>query len=115
MTERRASPRIWRRRKVGLILSDGSIEYMWTSDISRGGLQVHTHHVVDMGRQFGIVMAVYDSRCSQFIAVRGQVQVVHKIYDSRSLSFRIGLQLLSFEADGRDIYLHYVRELERNF
>ena len=111
--ERREYPRIRRRRKIGLILSDGSVEYLWTLDLSRGGMQVHTEHMVDVGASFGLVIGIYDEPSEGYITLRGKVQVMHKVYDGSFNAFRLGLQILSFEGDGMDIYLRHIRELEQ--
>jgi hypothetical protein len=112
MDERREYPRIRMRRKLGLQLSDGSLEYLWTADLSLGGMQVHTEHQVDMGRKFPFFMGVYDAKIEGYVAVRGRVEVVHKVYDGQHRAFRLGLQILSFDGQSADLYQRHLRELE---
>jgi hypothetical protein len=113
MPERREYPRIRRKRKVGFLLSDGSIEYLWTMDISRGGMQVHTEHLVDVGDQFNVVLGVYDYAEENYVTVRARTEIVHKVYDGSVGGFRIGCMFLSFEGEGEDVYARHLKELER--
>ena len=112
MDDRREYPRIRIRRKLGLLLSDGSLEYLWTADLSLGGMQVHTEHQVDMGLQFPFFMGVYDAPKDSYVTVRGRVEVVHKVYDGQHKAFRLGLQILSFDGQSADLYQRHLRELE---
>ncbi len=110
--EHRGHPRIRRRRKIGLVLANGDVEYMWTMDLSQGGLQLHTEHVIDMGREFPVVIGLYDSRAEEYVTVRARMRVVHKVYDGEYGAFRIGMEFLSFERDGEEVYAHHLSELE---
>ena len=113
MQERREFPRIRNKRKVGLVLADGSIEYLWTVDVSRGGLQLHTEHIVDQGAQFPVVMSIFHKPTEEFVPVRARIEIVHKVYDGEFSEFRLGAMFVSFEGEGRAIYEQWVRELER--
>lgn len=113
MPERREYPRIRRRRKVGFLLSDGSIEYLWTMDISRGGMQLHTEHLVDVGDRFNVVLGVYDYEAENYVTVRARLEIVHKVYDGSAGGFRIGCMFLSFEGEGEEAYVRHLKQLER--
>lgn len=115
MTEqdRRRFQRIRRRRKLGLVMSDGSVEYLWTVDISLGGMQVHTEHMVDVGSQFPMVMGVYDTAQEAYVTVRGRVVVANKVYDGSHRSFRVGLEIMSFEGDGEEVFSRHLRDIEQ--
>lgn len=112
MEERRIHPRIRRRQKVALFLSDGSVEYLWSYNLSRGGMQVHTPHLVDVGTRFRIATAIFDQDVEVYATAYIQVEVVHKIYDGEFQSFRLGMRFISFEGDSRDLYLSFIRKLE---
>lgn len=113
MLERREYPRIRRKRKVGFLLSDGSVEYLWTVDISRGGMQLHTEHMVDVGSRFNIVFGVYDYQRDSYVEVRAHAEIVHKVYDGSAGGFRIGTKFLSFAGDGEENYIRHLKELEK--
>lgn len=113
MPERREYPRIRRKRKVGFLLSDGSVEYLWTMDISRGGMQLHTEHMVDVGDEFSIRFGVYDYTAEEYLTVGARIQIVHKVYDGSVGGFRVGVQFVSFNGDGEDIYARHLKELEK--
>ncbi len=112
MDERRKHLRIRRRQKIGLFLSDGSIEYMWTADISRAGLQVHTPHLVDVGSRFRIATAIFDETRDAYVTIYARVEVVHKVYDGEFQAYRIGMRFLSFEGKGEELYLGLIKQLE---
>lgn len=112
MLDRRAHPRHRTRRKVGFVLSDGSIENLWTVDVSVGGMQVHTRHMVDEGSQFPVVMSVFQKSTEQFVLVRARVEIVHKVYDGEYASFRLGAMFVSFEGNGKALYEQWIHELE---
>jgi hypothetical protein len=112
MMDRRLYPRFRNRRKVGFVLSDGSIEYLWTVDVSRQGMQLHTRHTVDEGTQFPVVMSIFHLQREEFVPVRARVEIVHKVYDSEYGCFRIGASFISFEGGGQSIYEQWVHELE---
>lgn len=112
MSERREYPRIHRKRKVGFLLSDGSIEYLWTVNISRGGMQLHTEHLVDLGDQFNIRFGVFDSKTEEYALIAARIEVVHKVYDGSLGEFRIGVRFVSFDGDGEDIYTRHLKDLE---
>lgn len=81
-------------------------------DISRGGMQLHTEHLVDLGDTFNIRFGVYDSRPEQYVTVGARIEVVHKVYDGSVGGFRVGVRFVSFEGDGEDIYIRHLKELE---
>jgi c-di-GMP-binding flagellar brake protein YcgR len=112
MQDRREYPRIRRKRKVGFLLSDGSIEYLWTMDISRGGMQLHTEHMVDLGDEFKVRFGVYDYAKEQYVTVTARIEIVHKVYDGTAGGFRIGVRFLSFDGDGEDVYNRHLKDLE---
>lgn len=112
MPERREYPRIRRKRKVAFLLSDGSVEYLWTTDISRGGMQLLTEHLVDLGDQFSIRLGVYDYTAEQYVTVSARIEVVHKVYDGSAGGFRVGVRFMSFDGDGEEIYARHLKELE---
>ena len=85
MMDRRLYPRFRNRRKVGFVLSDGSIEYLWTVDVSRKGMQLHTLHRVDEGTQFPVVMSVFRSDKEEFVPVRARIEIVRWPVDLRTV------------------------------
>ena len=113
MEDRREHPRLRNKRKVGFVLADGSIEYLWTVDVSLGGMQVHTRHMVDEGSQFPVVMSIFHKPTEEFVPVRGRIEIVHKVYDGEYGSFRLGAMFVSFEGEGKSVYEQWIRELER--
>jgi len=113
MSERREYPRIRRRRKVGFLLSDGSIEYLWTMDISRGGMQLHTEHLVDLGDRFKVALGVYDYDRESYRTVHAQIEIVHKVYDGSAGGFRIGCMFLAFDGGDEEVYVRHLKQLER--
>lgn len=113
MIERRDYPRIRRKRKVGFLLSDGTMEYLWTLDISRCGMRLHTQHLVDVGAQFSVMFGVYDYDLEDYTRVQALLEIVHKVYDSANGGFRLGGRFVQFEGDGEDVYHRHVRELEK--
>jgi len=113
MSERREYPRIRRKRKIGFLLSDGTIEYLWTMDISRGGMQLQTEHLVDLGDQFNVRFGVYDYRDEAYATIKARIEVVHKVYDGSAGGIRVGVQFLSFDGEGEDIYVRHLKELEK--
>ena len=113
MQDRREFPRLRNKRKVGFVLADGTIEYLWTVDVSRGGMQLHTEHVVDQGDQFPVVMNIFHKEREEFIPVRARIEIVHKVYDGEFSAFRLGAMFVSFEGEGKGIYEQWIHDLER--
>jgi c-di-GMP-binding flagellar brake protein YcgR len=81
-------------------------------DISRGGMQLHTEHLVDLGATFNTRFGVYDNRLEQYVTVGAKIEVVHKVYDGTAGGFRIGVRFVSFDGEGEDAYIRHLKELE---
>jgi len=104
MQERRASPRIKIRHKVGVMLSDESVHYVWTYDISLGGLQLLSEYNADTGDMLRIFLNILDVETDEYVRVFARVRVAHTVYDGSEHCFRIGAEFIDFEGDGRSIY-----------
>jgi c-di-GMP-binding flagellar brake protein YcgR len=113
MQDRRTFLRIRNTLEVGFAFSDGSIEYLRTVDVSRGGIQLHAEHSVEEGEQFTVVMSIFRQPGDEFLPVRARIQIVHKEYDGEFRVFHLGAMFVSFEGEGQAIYEQWVRELER--
>lgn len=110
MHDRRASPRLRMRHKVGVILSGGEVIYLWTYDLSQGGLQLLSEYGADVGDHLRIFMSFPAAEGDQFVQVRARVRIVHVIYDSGASAFRVGVQFEAFDADGQADYERFLND-----
>jgi len=108
MQERRASPRIKIRQKVGVMLSSGDVHYVWTYDISLGGMQLLSEYSADTGDVLRIFFSVLDTATDEYVRVMARVRVVRSVYDGSERCFRIGVEFVDFEGHGRDLYHGYL-------
>lgn len=108
--ERRLHPRIRQRRKVGIVLSNGKVVYVWTYDLSKGGLQILSDYTADVGDQFDIFFWVHDGHNNHSAKVEACVRIVHVIYSGEAGCYRIGMQFVRFTGNGRGIYERFVDE-----
>lgn len=69
MQERRASPRVKIRTKVGVMLSSGGVYYVWTYDISLGGMQLLSEYSADNGDVLRIYFSVLDTTTDEYVRV----------------------------------------------
>lgn len=104
MQERRASPRIKIRHKVGVLLSNESVHYVWTYDISLGGMQLLSEYNADNGDMLRIFLNILDVETDEYVRIFARVRVAHTVYDGSERCFRIGTEFVDFEGDGRSIY-----------
>lgn len=111
LKERRRYKRVRRRQKLAVYLSDGNIEYLWTVDMSRGGLQAHTNHLVELGDRLRVSFAVFNPMDGRYVNVFAWVEVSHKIYDGEFHAFRIGLRFLEFRKN-EDLFFQFIQEQE---
>lgn len=111
MQERRASPRVKIRLKVGVLLSSGETHYVWTYDISLGGMQLLSEYNADMGDVLRVFFSVIDSGTDEYVRVYSRVRVVRAVYDGSERCFRIGVEFVDFEGDGRTFYNRYLDSL----
>lgn len=108
MQERRASPRIKSRQKVGVVLSSGDVHYVWTYDISLGGMQLLSDYSADSGDTLRVFFSVLDTETDQYVRIYARIQVVRSVYDGSERCFRIGIEFVEFEGNGRSIYNRYL-------
>lgn len=107
--ERRSHPRIRHRRKVGIILSSGETVYVWSYDISQGGIQVLASYEADVGDIFNIFMQIPDGE--GFTRVDVRARIAHVVYDGSQRCNRIGMQFVQFKGDGRAVYERHIKSL----
>jgi len=108
MQERRASPRIRLRHRVGIRLTSGEVVYVWTYDLSLGGMQLLSDMAADVGAMLPVVFSVLDPQIDDFAQVSARVRVLRSVYDGSAGCFRLGVEFTEFEADGRDAYYRFV-------
>lgn len=108
MQERRASPRVKIRLKVGVLLSSGDVHYVWTYDISLGGMQLLSDYNADMGDVLRIFFSVIDSETDEYVRVYAHAKVVRAVYDGSERCFRIGVEFVELEGNGRTVYNRYL-------
>jgi c-di-GMP-binding flagellar brake protein YcgR len=108
MQERRASPRIKIRHKVGVTLSSGEVLYVWTFDMSLGGMQLLSEYNADAGDTLRVFFSVIDAETDEFMRISAQVRVAHTVYDGSARCFRVGVEFTGFEGDGRSVYNRYL-------
>jgi c-di-GMP-binding flagellar brake protein YcgR len=108
MQERRASPRIKSRQKVGVVLSSGDVHYVWTYDISLGGMQLLSDYSADSGDTLRVFFSALDTETDQYVRIYARIQVVRSVYDGSERCFRIGVEFVEFEGNGRSIYNRYL-------
>lgn len=108
MQERRASPRIRLRHRIGVKLSSGELVYVWTYDLSLGGMQLLSDMSADVGAVLSLVFSVRDPQLDDFVQVAARVRVVRAVYDGAEGAFRIGVEFKDFDGDGRGAYHRFV-------
>lgn len=108
MQERRESPRIRLRMKVGILLSSGEVHFAWTYDISLGGLQFLSDYSADEGTRLRIFFSVLDLATDAYVRVVVQTRVAYQIYDGAAGCNRIGLEFLEFEGRGDELYRQFL-------
>lgn len=108
MQERRASPRIRLRHRVGIRLSSGEVVYVWTYDLSLGGMQLLSDMSADAGAVLPVFFSVLDPQIDDFVQVSARVRVVRSVYDGAERCFRIGIEFLDFDGGGREAYCRFV-------
>jgi hypothetical protein len=106
--ERRSHPRVKLRIKVGVLLSAGGVHYVWTYDISQGGLQFLSDYSADVGSQLRIFFGVNDAKTDEFVRIVARVRVAYQVYDGSAGCQRIGVEFVEFEGDGQAIYWSYL-------
>ncbi|MFA5627587.1 MAG: PilZ domain-containing protein [Thiohalomonadaceae bacterium] len=111
MQERRTSPRIKIRFKIGVMLSSGGVHHVWSYDISLGGLQFLSDYSADVGSVLRIFFSVLDTATDEYIRVIARVRVAHQLYDGSAGCQRIGVMFDEFEGDGRNLYNQYLDSL----
>lgn len=107
MDDRRASPRIRMRRKVGIVQSDGSVVHAWTRDLSRSGIQLLTEYSADEGDEFTLFIYLPQGEGEDFGYVEMRCRVVHLVYDGPSGCYRVGFRIVGFHA-GSGIYEAFI-------
>jgi len=110
MLERRHSPRVRHRRRVGIRLASGEMVYAWTYDISAGGLQILSEYNADVGDEFDIAFNVFDYDHSEYCGVHMHVRIAHVVYVGNMGCYRIGMQFLGFGEGERELYEHFLDE-----
>ncbi len=108
MQERRASPRIKIRHKVGVTLSSGEVLYVWTYDMSLGGMQLLSEYNADAGTMLKVFFSIIDAESDEFVQISAQVRVAHTLYDGSARCFRVGVEFTGFDGDGRSVYNRYL-------
>lgn len=108
MQERRASPRVKIRFKVGVMLSSGGVHYVWTYDISLGGMQLLSEYSADAGDVLPVFFSALDTETDEYVRVMARVRVVRTVYDGSENCFRIGVEFVDFDGDGRTVYNRYL-------
>lgn len=108
MQERRASPRVKIRFKVGVMLSSGGVHYVWTYDISIGGMQLLSEYSADAGDVLPVFFSALDTETDEYVRVMARVRVVRSVYDGSERCFRIGVEFVDFDGAGRTVYNRYL-------
>jgi c-di-GMP-binding flagellar brake protein YcgR len=108
MQERRASPRIKIRFKVGVLLSSGEVHYVWTYDISLGGMQLLSEYSADSGDILRVFFSALDTETDTYVRVVARIRVIRAVYDGSERCFRIGVEFVDFEGNGRSLYNRYL-------
>lgn len=108
MQERRASPRIKMRHKLGVLLSSGGVVYVWTYDLSLSGMQFLSEYSADVGDTLRLFMNVLDPKSDDYVTVYMRIHVVHVVYDGAENCFRIGGDFSGFEGNGNEIYERFL-------
>ncbi len=92
------------RQKVGVLLSSGEVVYVWTFDLSLGGMQLLSEYSADAGDVLPIFFSVLDPKIDEYVRISAKVRIVHVVYDGSERCFRIGAEFASFDGDGKAIY-----------
>lgn len=108
MQERRASPRIKIRFKVGVLLSSGDVHYVWTYDISLGGMQLLSEYSADADDVLRVFFSALDAETDEYVRVYARIRVIRSVYDGSERCFRIGVEFVDFEGNGRTLYNRYL-------
>lgn len=90
------------------MLSSGGVHYVWTYDISLGGMQLLSEYSTDSGDVLRIFFSVLDTVTDEYVRVVARVRVVRSVYDGSERCFRIGVEFVDFEGHGRDLYHSYL-------
>jgi len=101
MDDRRLHLRLRQRRKFALRLSSGEILYLWTYDLSFGGVQVLSENPADTGVRFVAYLSVFDRSRDRYTWIEVEVKTIHVIYDGTAACYRIGFQFLNFKEEGQ--------------
>lgn len=113
--ERRQNARVRHRRKVGFILSNGELEYLWSHEISHGGMHLLTEHSFDLGDLFTVVMQLQlpGEKLTERVEIKARIS--HVIYDSAHRCNRIGLEFIEFIGNCLPHYQRYVDHYLDNY
>lgn len=90
------------------MLSDGGVHYVWTYDISLGGMQLLSDYNADVGAVLRVFFSVLDTQTDAYVRLMARVRVVHSVYDGSERCFRIGVEFVDFDGDGRAVYNRYL-------
>jgi len=92
------------RHKVGVLLSGGEVVYVWTFDLSLGGMQLLSEYSADEGDTLAVFFNVLDPKSDEYVRISGKVRIVRVVYDGSERCFRIGVEFASFDGDGKAVY-----------
>ncbi len=106
--ERRVHPRVRLRRKAWIRLSDGRHVSTWTSDISKGGVQLLCKHTADLGDSFELMFNIRDMNGDEHVPVWVRARVAHVVLEAAEGLYRLGFQFEEFLSDNREVLEGYV-------
>lgn len=90
------------------MLSSGGVHYVWTYDISLGGMQLLSEYSADAGDVLPVFFSALDTETDEYVRVMARVRVVRTVYDGSERCFRIGVEFVDFDGDGRTVYNRYL-------
>lgn len=108
--ERRKQRRVQGRRKVGIVLHDGTVYYAWTHDFSTGGLQLRSGASADVGQRFVLFLHIFDPRRHGYVQVKVRAEVAHVHLFAGSDDYAIGMKFLEFLNNTQELYERYVND-----
>lgn len=96
------------RLKVNVLLSSGEVLQVWSFDLSLGGMQLLSEYSADAGDTLPVFFNVLDPQTDEYVRISGKMRIVHVVYDGSERCFRIGVEFVSFEGEGKEIYRRFL-------